>query len=75
MRSCYSIRPDIRRFENPDDSCGHCRKCGRALVVLPEDRRYGFCFDCLDLLQLSRKAENGGGRAFFLTHENHFPNH
>ena len=75
MRNCNSIRPDIRRFENPDDSCGRCRKCGRTLVVLPEDRRFGFCFDCLDHLQLFRKAENGDGRAFFIPHESHFQNY
>lgn len=73
MRKSYiSIRPDVRTFENSADMFGHCRKCGRLLVVLPEDRRYGFCFDCLDHLQISRKAEIGDGRAFSLAHENGF---
>jgi hypothetical protein len=70
MRSRFAIRPDIRRFENPDDMFGRCRKCGRPLVFLPEDRRFGFCFDCLDGLQLMRKADAEDGRSFSITHEN-----
>jgi hypothetical protein len=64
-----SIRQDVRAFENSADMFGHCRKCGRPMVVLPEDKRYGFCFDCLDFLQISRKSEVGEGRTFFLPHE------
>jgi hypothetical protein len=40
------------------------------MVVLPEDRRYGFCFDCLDFLLISRKSEMNEGSVFSFTHEN-----
>ena len=41
------LRPDVRVAE-PDERMSTCRRCGVRLVVLPEDRRYGFCFDCYD---------------------------
>jgi hypothetical protein len=69
-KSYISIRQDIRVFEDSTDMFGHCRKCGRSLIVLPEDKRYGFCFDCLDFLQISRKSEIGDGRTFSFAHEN-----
>ncbi|MDD4307674.1 MAG: hypothetical protein PHU53_02565 [Thermoplasmata archaeon] len=73
MRVSYAaIRPDVRAFEDSDDMFGHCRKCGRNIIVLPEDRRFGFCFDCLDFLNISKRSENGDGRAFFMNHENGF---
>ncbi|HTT14353.1 MAG TPA: hypothetical protein VMG81_01025 [Thermoplasmata archaeon] len=40
---------DSRAFPTPDDRLGSCLFCGRALVLLPEDRRRGSCFDCLAL--------------------------
>jgi hypothetical protein len=40
---------DIRSFENPDERFGHCHFCGRDLILLPNDRRGGNCFDCLSL--------------------------
>jgi hypothetical protein len=40
---------DARSFETADDRLGSCLFCGRALVLLPEDRRRGSCFDCLAL--------------------------
>jgi RNA polymerase-binding transcription factor DksA len=71
LRKNYlSIRTDIREFDNPSDMFGHCRKCGRQLVVLPDDQRFGYCFDCLDHLQISRKAEVVNGRSFSVPHEN-----
>lgn len=30
---------------------GTCRKCGTRVILLPNDRRQGYCFDCLDLLE------------------------
>ncbi|MDO9537870.1 MAG: hypothetical protein Q7J68_06090 [Thermoplasmata archaeon] len=71
-RNYIAIRPDVRAFDNSADMFGHCRKCGCSLVVLPEDRRYGFCFDCLDFLQISRKTEISEGRAFTINHESGF---
>jgi hypothetical protein len=44
------LRPDARRFASPDERLMRCRHCGTRLVVLPDDRRQGFCFDCFDLL-------------------------
>ena len=76
MRKNYlSIRADVRAFENPSDMLGHCRKCGCQLVMLPDDRRCGYCFDCLDFLQISKKSEVGDGRAFTINHENCFSMH
>jgi len=40
---------DSRNFELPDDRLSRCMFCGKDLVVLPEDRRGGACFDCLSL--------------------------
>lgn len=42
------LRPDVRRFSRKGDSVGRCRKCGCGLVLLPDDKRNGFCFDCYD---------------------------
>lgn len=42
------LRPDIRHFRDREESAGSCRKCGCALVFLPDDKRNGFCFDCFD---------------------------
>jgi hypothetical protein len=41
---------DHRSFSSPDDRFQHCTFCGKELVVLPNDRRGGSCFDCLALL-------------------------
>ncbi len=40
---------DARTFAGSDDRFSHCLVCGRDLVLLPEDRRGGCCFDCLTL--------------------------
>jgi len=37
---------DSRLFLVPEDRYSHCVFCGRDLVVLPNDRRRGACFDC-----------------------------
>lgn len=42
------IRPDFRRPADPDERAATCRRCGMHLVVLRDDRRLGFCFDCYD---------------------------
>jgi len=73
--SYYSIRTDVRTFENPLDMYGHCRKCGCHLVVLPDDRRYGYCFDCLDHTLINRKLEIETGRSFTIPHENGYSLH
>lgn len=41
---------DRRGFSSDEDRFGHCVFCGKTLVVLPNDRRGGSCFDCLTLL-------------------------
>ena len=41
---------DRRTFSAADDRFQACTYCGRDLVVLPNDRRGGACFDCLSLL-------------------------
>ncbi len=40
---------DSRGFDSSDERFSHCQFCGRNLVVLPDDRRGGSCFDCLAL--------------------------
>ncbi len=40
---------DVRSFGQSDERYSHCQFCGRELVLLPEDRRGGACFDCLAL--------------------------
>ncbi|HYA10612.1 MAG TPA: hypothetical protein VEH10_02940 [Thermoplasmata archaeon] len=40
---------DLRSFSSPEERFSRCVYCGRELVLLPEDRRRGSCFDCLAL--------------------------
>lgn len=44
------LSADTRIFSSDDDRFSHCACCGRDLVVLPSDRRGGYCFDCLSLM-------------------------
>ncbi|HTT25556.1 MAG TPA: hypothetical protein VMH90_01150 [Thermoplasmata archaeon] len=41
---------DRRSFSAADERFQPCAFCGRDLVVLPNDRRGGACFDCLSLI-------------------------
>ena len=41
---------DHRSFSSSEDRLQHCAYCGKDLMVLPNDRRGGACFDCLTLL-------------------------
>ena len=50
------LRPDVRAFKNRGDGYDRCRRCGVSLVVLPDDRRQGYCFDCFDPLETSVKG-------------------
>ncbi|HZY70798.1 MAG TPA: hypothetical protein VFF67_07480 [Thermoplasmata archaeon] len=43
-------RSDLRSFTSAEERFQHCTYCGKDLVVLPNDRRDGSCFDCLSLL-------------------------
>lgn len=43
-----SIKPDLRKLLDMSERIGRCRKCGRRLVLLPDDKRKGFCFECYD---------------------------
>jgi len=40
---------DQRSFASSDERLSRCLYCGRELVLLPDDRRGGACFDCLAL--------------------------
>ena len=42
---------DTRKNASPKDGVGVCRKCGSTIVVLPNDRRHGYCYDCFDPLE------------------------
>ncbi len=69
------IRPDLRHrvySVNEFDNHLFCRKCGTSLVVLPDDRRHGFCFDCTDLLDTPVKFEIEEGRLFSPHGKAHF---
>jgi len=52
----YKLRPDVRRFSDGGDRLARCRKCGARIVLLPDDRRQGFCFDCFDTLEVVAAA-------------------
>ncbi|MCI4319514.1 MAG: hydrogenase maturation nickel metallochaperone HypA [Thermoplasmata archaeon] len=41
---------DLRASFSSNERYQHCTFCGKELVVLPNDRRGGACFDCLSLL-------------------------
>jgi RNA polymerase subunit RPABC4/transcription elongation factor Spt4 len=47
---------DARSFSSNDDRFQHCMFCGKGLVVLPNDRRGGACFDCLALTGIETSA-------------------
>jgi hypothetical protein len=40
---------DSRRFSSSEEGLSRCVFCDRDLVLLPDDRRRGSCFDCLEL--------------------------
>jgi hypothetical protein len=40
---------DNRGFLAPDERFSRCLFCGKEMIVLPNDRRGGSCFDCLAL--------------------------
>jgi len=41
---------DHRATCSSEDRYQRCMFCGKELVVLPDDRREGACFDCFSLL-------------------------
>ena len=42
------LRSDVRRPLPSEDPRVTCRRCGASIIVLPDDRRLGYCFDCYD---------------------------
>ncbi len=40
---------DLRGLATEEERFSHCLYCGRGIVLLPDDRRRGSCFDCLTL--------------------------
>lgn len=40
---------DSRRFASVEERYSRCVFCDKELVLLPDDRRHGACFDCLVL--------------------------
>src|SRR2546422_8056425 len=55
-RISWKIRPDTRRTSDGGDREARCRKCHTRIVLLPEDRRQGYCFDCFDVLEVHSQA-------------------
>jgi hypothetical protein len=45
----FGLHPDRRVFTEEKEKLTSCVTCGIDLVVLPNDRRSGHCFDCLRL--------------------------
>ena len=48
----WKLRPDLRRISDGGDREARCRKCHTRIVLLPDDRRQGYCFDCYDSLEV-----------------------
>ncbi len=42
---------DHRAFPTAEEHAQACAYCGKRLVVLPDDKRGGACFDCLTMLE------------------------
>ena len=47
------LHPDIRSFAEGEDRVFRCRSCSSRIRARPEDRRDGYCYDHVDLTQLS----------------------
>jgi hypothetical protein len=43
---------DSRRPAVVEERYGRCLYCGKALVLLPDDRRRGACYDCFSFVGL-----------------------
>jgi len=52
----WKIHPDMRRLSDGGDRDARCRKCHVRIVLLPDDRRQGYCFDCYDSLEVHSKV-------------------
>src|SRR3989440_1379823 len=48
----WKLRPDLRRISDGGEREARCRKCHTRIVLLPDDRRQGYCFDCYDSLEV-----------------------
>jgi hypothetical protein len=48
----WKFRPDTRKVSQGGDRDARCRKCHARIVLLPDDRRQGYCFDCFDSLEI-----------------------
>ena len=46
------LASDERKYDDAEDKEGACRTCGSRLILLPNDRRQGYCFDCFDPLEV-----------------------
>ncbi|MEW5937673.1 MAG: hypothetical protein AB1665_07635 [Candidatus Thermoplasmatota archaeon] len=55
-----SLRPDLRASLDESEKRCRCRRCGTQIVLLPDDRRQGFCFDCYDPLELTSDLHISG---------------
>jgi protein-arginine kinase activator protein McsA len=42
---------DARKNASSKEGTTTCRKCGCTIVLLPNDRRHGFCYDCYDPME------------------------
>jgi len=50
----WKLKPDTRRLSQGGDREGRCRRCHARIVLSPDDRRQGYCFDCYDSLEVHK---------------------
>lgn len=48
----WKLRVDTRKVSQEGDRESRCRRCNTRIVVLPDDQRQGYCFDCYDTLEV-----------------------
>ena len=48
------LQPDCRAQHEGGTWHGCCKVCGEPLMLIISDRRGGYCYDCLDLIELER---------------------
>jgi hypothetical protein len=52
----WKLKPDTRTLSQGGDREARCRRCHARIVLSPDDKRMGFCFDCYDSMEIRRSA-------------------
>lgn len=53
----WKLRPDTRSVSQGGDREGRCRRCHARIVLSPDDRRQGYCFDCYEPMEIRAHPE------------------